>query len=58
MEVLEYHNHPSYDPKNILNGYDISVYKVNDRILRVRTFKQYNIKNNFNYKFIVYIYLH
>ena len=35
MEVLEYHNHPSFDPTNIDNGYDISVYKVNDNTLRV-----------------------
>ena len=30
MKVLEYRNHPSYNPKDILNGYDISVYMVND----------------------------
>ena len=30
MKVLYYHNHPSYDPTDILNGYDLSVYIVND----------------------------
>ena len=30
MKVLYYHNHPSYDPTDILNGYDLSVYIIND----------------------------
>ena len=38
MPVLDYHNHPKYNPKDILNGFDISVYRVNDQYLRVKDF--------------------
>ena len=41
MKVLEYHNHPLYDPRKIDNGHDISVYKVDDNVL-----KQVKLLNN------------
>ena len=34
LKVLEYHNHPLYDPRTITNGHDISVYIVADDELK------------------------
>jgi len=45
MQVLDYHNHPKYNPKDILNGFDISVYRVNDQYLRNFTQNQLNPRN-------------
>ena len=35
MKVLEFHNHPLFDVENILKGYDIAVYIVDDTELKV-----------------------
>ncbi len=35
MKVLEFHNHPFFDVEDILKGYDIAVYIVDDTELKV-----------------------
>ena len=38
MKVLNYHNHPKYNPQEFLDGFDISVYIVDDIQLGVMHF--------------------
>ena len=39
LKLKEFHNHPLYDPEDILKGYDIAVYIVDDEKLKVVVWK-------------------